>query len=98
MNDDDVLTAEVYADPIDAPNPIADLLSAIESGEYNDAEHAFNDIIGDRLQDTLDQTKVRIADQIFNAENELEDDDDLDFDDDDLDFEEDDLDFEDDES
>jgi hypothetical protein len=74
MSYDDTVVAEVDADPIDAPNPIADLLSSIESGEYTDAEQAFNDIIGDRLQDTLDQTKVRIADQIFNAQHDIEDD------------------------
>ena len=82
MADEDVVVAEVDADPIEAPNPIRDLLQSIEAGEYNDAEQAFNDIIGDRLQDTLDQAKVRIADQIFNAEQEDEDDEEEEFDDD----------------
>lgn len=72
MSDEDVVVAEVEADPIEAPNPIADLLQSIESGEYNDAEQAFNDIIGDRLQDKLDQTKIRVADQVFNNAEEEE--------------------------
>lgn len=63
MSDEDVVVAEVESDPIEAPNPIADLLASIESGEYNDAEQAFKDLIGDRLQDTLDQAKIRIADR-----------------------------------
>jgi len=89
MSDEDVVVAEVGADPIDAPNPISALLKSIEAGEYNDAEMSFNDIIGDRLQDTLDQAKVRIADKIFNAvpeeEGEEEEEDVVDFDDEDED-------------
>ena len=72
MSDEDVIVAEVEADPIEAPNPIADLLASIESGQYNDAEQAFKDVIGDRLQDTLDQAKIRIADRMFNNSEEEE--------------------------
>ena len=70
MSDEDVVVAEVEADPIEAPNRIAELLASIESGEYNDAEQAFNDLIGDRLQDKLDQAKIRVADKIFNSTEE----------------------------
>ena len=72
MSDEDVVVAEVEADPIEAPNRIAELLASIESGEYNDAEQAFNDLIGDRLQDKLDQAKIRVADKIFNSTEEEE--------------------------
>jgi hypothetical protein len=96
MADEDVVVAEVEADPIDAPNPIADLLKSIEAGEYTDAEQSFNDIVSDRLQDKLDQEKVRIADQIFNSdadeeeEEEVEDDEvEVDLDDDDFEEEDD---------
>lgn len=93
MADEDVIVAEVEADPIEAPNPIRDLLQSIEDGQYTDAEQAFNDIIGDRVQDKLDQEKVRIADEIFNGaepedeSEEIEDDETLDAEIDD-DFEE----------
>ena len=68
MADNDVLVAEVDADPIEAPNPIADLLNSIEQGEYNSAESQFNDIIGDRLQDALNQQKAKVAAQIYGAQ------------------------------
>ena len=78
MNDEDVVVAEVEADPIENNNPIEELLASIESGQYNNAEHSFNDIIGDRLQDKLDQAKIRVADQMFNnSEEETVDNDDI---------------------
>lgn len=88
MSEEDYIIDELEAEPIENNNPIEDLLASIESQSYTDAEERFNDIIGDRLQDTLDQAKVRIAGQVFNASQELDDEDfdDGDFDDDDLDF------------
>lgn len=91
MSDEDVLVAEVEADPIENNNPIEDLINHIQNKEYTDAEQAFNDIIGDRLQDTLDQAKMRIADTMFNAEQGVdEDEEESEFDDEVDDFEEDD--------
>lgn len=72
MSYDETVIAQVDAPEIENNNPIEDLLAAIEAGEYNDAEHAFNDIIGDRLQDTLDQAKIQIADRVFNAQQEVD--------------------------
>lgn len=72
--EDDIVVAEVDADPIENNNPIEDLLRSIESQDYTGAEEHFNDIIGDRLQSTLDQAKIRIADQIFNAQQDVDDD------------------------
>lgn len=91
MDNDDIVVAEVQADPIENNNPIEDLLRSIEAQEYTDAEQHFNDIIGDRLQSTLDQAKIRIADQVFNAQSAVddeqdEDDLDLDLDDDDQEY------------
>ena len=72
MSYDETVIAQVDAPEIENNNPIEDLLAAIEAGEYNDAEHAFNDIIGDRLQDTLDQAKIQIADRVFNAQQDVD--------------------------
>jgi hypothetical protein len=95
MSEEDYIIDELEAEPIENNNPIEDLLRSIESQSYTDAEEKFNDIIGDRLQDTLDQAKVRIAGKVFNASQELEDEDFVDdyLDDEDLseyEFEEDD--------
>ena len=49
-------------------NPIADFISSVENEKYTDAEQQFNDMIGDRLQDTLDQAKIRIAQSIYGEE------------------------------
>ena len=65
---EDPVVAEVGAEPIENNNPIEDLLTAIETQNYTAAEDQFNNLIGDRLQDTLDQAKVRIAGAIFNGE------------------------------
>jgi len=64
----ETVVAEVEAAPIENNNPIADLLKSIEGEDFNTAETQFNDLIGDRLQDTLDQAKVRIASSIYNGE------------------------------
>ena len=64
----ETVVAEVEAAPSENNNPIADLLKSIEGEDFNTAETQFNDLIGDRLQDTLDQAKVRIASSIYNGE------------------------------
>lgn len=64
----ETVAAEVEAAPIENNNPIADLLKSIEGEDFNTAETQFNDLIGDRLQDTLDQARVRIASSIYNGE------------------------------
>jgi hypothetical protein len=69
---EDPVVAEVGAEPIENNNPIEDLLKAIETQDYTSAESQFNDLIGDRLQDTLDQAKVRIASGVFNSAEESE--------------------------
>ena len=69
---EDPVVAEVGAEPIENNNPIEDLLKAIETQDYTSAESQFNDLIGDRLQDTLDQAKVSIASGVFNGAEESE--------------------------
>lgn len=63
------VVATVMADEIDANNDaIRDLLKSIEDKNFTQAEKQFNDEISDRLQNTLDQAKMKIAGQIFNGE------------------------------
>jgi hypothetical protein len=58
-------------------NPTLDLVNALQSGNFNSAEELFNDILGDKVQQSLDAEKVAVADQIFNGidpvEMEMED-------------------------
>ena len=70
MADDNIVIAQVEADPIEPNNRIADLLAAIEKENHLDAEKSFNDLIGDRLSTALDQRKVSLAQSVFNNEPE----------------------------
>ena len=45
---------------------IDDFISAIQKKEFSSAETQFNGLVSDRLQDTLDQAKARIAGEIYN--------------------------------
>lgn len=78
---EDPVVAEVDAAPIETSNPVEDLVKAIEAEDFNTAETQFNDLIGDRLQDTLDQAKVRIASTIFDQEEseDFEEEDDFEY-------------------
>lgn len=78
---EDPVVAEVEAAPIETSNPVEDLVKAIEAEDFNTAETQFNDLIGDRLQDTLDQAKVRIASTIFDQEEseDFEEEDDFEY-------------------
>ena len=51
-------------------NDINDFLDAIDKKDFTTAGKQFNDMVSDRLQDTLDQAKARIAGQIYNNEVE----------------------------
>ncbi len=80
MNEDDVVIDQLEAEPIETDSgPIEDFLKAIEDQNFTQAERQFNDIVGSRLQDTLDQAKIKIASAIHD---EAEDDDDVNDDDD----------------
>ena len=88
MTDNDVIIDELEAEPIQTDSqPIEDFLKAVEDQNFTQAERHFNDIVGDRLQDTLDQAKARIAasigqepEEASDDEYEPEEDDDLDLD------------------
>jgi len=71
---EDTLIDELQAEPIQTDSkPIEDLLKAIQDHNFTQAERHFNDIVGDRLQDTLDQAKVRIASAMYNEPEPEED-------------------------
>jgi len=65
MPDDDVVVGEVGADPIEAPNPIADFLKSVEDQNFVGAEAQFNDMVSDRLSDAMDQAKIKIASNLY---------------------------------
>ena len=58
-------------------NPTLDLVNALQVGNFNSAEELFNDILGDKVQQSLDAEKVAVADHMFNGvepvEMEMED-------------------------
>ena len=62
MSEENTLIDELQAEPIQTDSkPIEDFLKAVEDQNFTQAERQFNDLIQDRLQDTLDQTKARIS-------------------------------------
>ena len=70
-------------------NPVMDLISALQGQDYNVANDVFNNVLSDKVAQSLDAYKVDIADQIFNGvevdevdeEPNAELDDDVEFDD-----------------
>jgi hypothetical protein len=63
-------------------NPIEDFIDAIAQQNFNRAQEHFEDMLGDRVHDALEQEKIAVADTIFNeVDAELEDLDDEDIED-----------------
>jgi len=58
-------------------NPTLDLVNALQGGNFSSAEELFKDILGDKVQQSLDAEKVAVADHMFNGvepvEMEMED-------------------------
>lgn len=48
---------------------IPDLLSAIKDDNFTLAGNQFNDLVNDKLQNSLNQNRIRLASQIFNGED-----------------------------
>lgn len=88
MNPEELDVEITDLSPDEAPSQevgdITDFINSIQQQNFNQANKHFEDIIGDRLQDTLDQAKIRLAGQMFNDQPE-EDDSDLDISDEELD-------------
>ena len=56
-------------------NPVEDLIDAIASQNFNQAKSHFEDVLGQKVNDALDQEKLVVADKIFNdfdEEDQLE--------------------------
>ena len=62
-------------------NPTLDLINALQSDNFNNAEELFKGILGDKMEQSLDAEKVAVADQIFNGIEPM----DIDMDDDEVD-------------
>lgn len=59
-------------------NPLAGLVDAALAKDYNKANEIFGQAISVKLDDILDQERIKVAGQIFNGEEEEEDVEDLD--------------------
>lgn len=71
---------------------VSDFLDQVISQDFASAAPTFKDIMGDLVQDSLEQEKVKMSNQVFNGvdpeEREAEDQYELDLDDPDMDDEE----------
>tara|TARA_B110000503_G_scaffold63557_1_gene100251 strand:+ start:377 stop:625 length:249 start_codon:yes stop_codon:yes gene_type:complete len=55
-------------------NPIAAMIDYISHSEYTKANQVFNELIGQRVSDTLDQEKIAVAQNIYSDEEDEDDD------------------------
>ena len=58
------------------PHPaagVADMIDFSYAQDFNKATEIFNDLIGDKMSSALDQEKIAIADEIFNDQEEIDD-------------------------
>lgn len=54
-------------------NPLNDLVQHALAQDFNKANKIFGDLMGTKIQDALDQEKIKLADQIYNGA-EMDDD------------------------
>jgi len=59
-------------------NPISDMIDHIHNSEFEKASAIWDDAIGQRVGDALDQEKIAVAQSIYTIDNEDLDDDDVD--------------------
>lgn len=62
-------------------NPLADLVDAALAKDYNKANEIFGQAISVKLDDIMDQERIKLSGQIFNGEEEEEEEDVEDLDD-----------------
>ena len=55
-------------------NPLRDLVQHSLDQDYNKANKIFSDVISVKLNDVLDQEKIKLADQLYNGQPAEEDD------------------------
>jgi hypothetical protein len=58
-------------------NPIEDLINNITAGELNKAEGSFNDILNNKLADSLEAQRIQVAQDVFNTPEGLDDEEDI---------------------
>ena len=51
-------------------NPIANMIDYITQSEFQKANDVFNDLLGQRVSDSLEQEKVAVAQAMYSAEEE----------------------------
>jgi len=61
-------------------NPIEDLVQHALDQDFNKANQVFGDLMGVKINDVLDQEKIRLADQIYNGVEPEEDEEQLELD------------------
>lgn len=69
---DQEVTSETEEETID---PLRSFVDALQHGDFTNAETLFQDVLGDKVQDSLDAEKIAVADEIFNGAEPLEFDD-----------------------
>ena len=62
---------QTVEDPIEE-NPIVDLINHSLNQDYNKANEIFGDILGQKLDIALEQEKVKMADLVYNGDEEEE--------------------------
>lgn len=62
---------QTVEDPIEE-NPIVDLINHSLNQDYNKANELFGDILGQKLDIALEQEKVKMADLVYNGDEEEE--------------------------
>ena len=55
-------------------NPLEDLVKYSLDQDFNNANKVFNDVISVKLNDVLDQEKIKLANQLYNGQPAEEDD------------------------
>lgn len=67
MEDNEVETVDAEENEAQSDR-ISDLVASAVTGDYVNADKMFDAELNDRLNDVLDQARVRISGQIFNKE------------------------------
>ena len=68
-------------------NPLSDMIDYITQSEFEKANAIWNDAIGQRVGDALDQEKIAVAQAMYTIDNEDLDDETMGIDDEDDEFE-----------
>ena len=55
-------------------NPISKMIDYISHSEYTKANQVFNELLGQRVSDSLDQEKIAVAQSIYSDEEDEEED------------------------